>query len=1630
MRSNAYEIILKKTSSAYSISKGEPIIDLLSYYLVYQQNVRNIAEYKRCVELKKIISTLRQTDFGNNKENIHNVIRFLIGLKNTIKEDLSPEMFQNPFTFGLFDEMLPKPKREPFGSPQPYSYYPSHVFELPFSLKHQEIALEYQKSQSNFEYTVDSFDSRSYLSTTSQRQEETRLKTFLSPMSLPSMTSTHVSPYSQGSMYDYPRLTAPRDLQIPTSLSADVYVKISMPLTNVKSVIKEEFSTNDNKSMDIWELATQIDKDIPEDIWEIVCKLPPIEERQLIASSSREVCLWRETYSDKLNELQIISEKQFIRHIMYLTIGVETKSFPFSQESNCFYMKENLVLEGISQDHIKEYVSELLLVGTYYKRLYKFAFSETLEEHFHSNGLVYEAAREVVRRYLLEFRLAATEIYDKCFKASNEDLNCMPTLLQILYHMEPLKYEIETVASIYKVINTDAQTTKTTIPHGAELMSYLFNETSAITHKQTTFTVYNSLYTVCKVYFKFIERYIFEGELEDRYNEFFIRKDNQYVNCRSKRYWDKGFHITQAVAVPEFLKSVAKFILLCGKSLRLLKLCNPNDPLVLLISSDHPSVKCCVSFEDLERQQQVLDVYRTRCLFVSGELVTFDQILLKREAERKAFTEMASLKQAETMEKIIAERKRLAQLIIAEKQHSLRVLEAAMAEAKAAKCKAKQRERMRYELEHAAEKATEEVDSKLRNDERNKIMEYYSKLNMEVEKSKMHTEWKIKRLQLDQSRMQLLSTEERNLKREKLELEHQRNEEVMAMSIQSIDYNKSEHEIDDKDNEINSNVVAGDNMSESVQSIIMEDVEENNSQSHSEISSSIGQTSSTVISAICNVAKSFFGVSKSQDGHCDNNREVDEQGNIVLTKSESFIQHTQSSSDIGSKLNVFNDNLQFQRNKQDALLNKQKVMAHEFNQIDAENNPVKSPSLVHFATVDEENNLYDQNLPFMEAKRNKRKVLGTEIDVIKSEPKLVFQEPRTDAQKEALLNKMKVLGVEYNLPPENIIIREPLNNAQEEAVRNKKKIMSSDHEMSSFQGSSRSESVKRLGLTLNLKPYSEGCTREGSPAMTPNAGSITPGDIFPRLDLETPTTAEIPLEEAMTADIFTPRSEASKDLESAKTRDFLTTDGFNFPLIVDDENVESELTNTTHTGDTPDGSPLKALDTGAPNNTKYSFFNLLDGSYTLKDFDPFGIKDLKNYSKDHFTNKMKADMANSCYTNPSIIMEEVQKRPYENIFASRYVPEEDNEKKITCDNIATLTACLQRSVMLPLTYQLEVVNNSILTYFLVNLDMYEHLRSLKDYFFLMDGEFSRSICDNLFSKLVKTLNPQELLNFATLHNILDKALGSSISHVHKFSENLSFTITESPLSFQHSSPDVLQCLSLTYAVSWPLNIILSQEALLRYAKVFQFLVKMRRIFWVLGEDFEALKLSVKLSKEHSRKLVKSPQYISVQIYRHIMASMIRALDNYIVTTCILTSWIEFENDLKKARTLDDLYECHVIYIKKVLFRCLLNNRSTPVMKLLNDIFTVILKFSRVLKAGEWHQKEKDGQFTHTSFIQLQELFHLFEKLAKYLHKVVTKLMECGYQRHLVELLTMVNLNGYYNPEKTKSEQNTSVLSVT
>ncbi|XP_063829026.1 uncharacterized protein LOC135078358 [Ostrinia nubilalis] len=418
MRTHAYEIILKKTTKEIPTSDNDPVVDLLSFYLVSHQNAKNVAEYKRCVELKKAISTIRRHDFGENKDNIDSVLKFLVGLSNSVKEDLSPEMYKSPFSFGLFNEMLPKPPREVFGSPQPYPYFPSHVFDLPYSLRRQGRMLDSQISQTYTEYTVESFDSRALLADTAS-QQKSEVKTFLSPMSLASMTSTHLSPYSE-SLVNYTRLTGPRDLQIPSSPHTEANIKVSFTSTNEKLDMKEVFrAKTDDESLDIWELATQIDKDVPNDIWEIVSKLPPITERQLIASSSRELGLWKRIYADKMDSLKVVSERQFIRHIMYLIIGVETSSFPYNEETDplslaevgvetssfpyneetdALSLSEGVVLEGVSRPRLCRYSAALAhAVGV---ETSSFPYNEETDALSLAEGVVLEGvSKPRLRRY-------------------------------------------------------------------------------------------------------------------------------------------------------------------------------------------------------------------------------------------------------------------------------------------------------------------------------------------------------------------------------------------------------------------------------------------------------------------------------------------------------------------------------------------------------------------------------------------------------------------------------------------------------------------------------------------------------------------------------------------------------------------------------------------------------------------------------------------------------------------------------------------------------------------------------------------------------------------------------------------------------------------------------------------------------------------------------------------------------------------------------------------------------------------------------------------------------------------------------------------------------------------------------
>ncbi|KAK5641064.1 hypothetical protein RI129_009611 [Pyrocoelia pectoralis] len=336
---------------------------------------------------------------------------------------------------------------------------------------------------------------------------------------------------------------------------------------------------------------------------------------------------------------------------------------------------------------------------------------------------------------------------------------------------------------------------------------------------------------------------------------------------------------------------------------------------------------------------------------------------------------------------------------------------------------------------------------------------------------------------------------------------------------------------------------------------------------------------------------------------------------------------------------------------------------------------------------------------------------------------------------------------------------------------------------------------------------------------------------------------------------------------------------------------------------------------------------------------------------------------------------------------------------------------LQQSIMFPLGVQLKLVTNELLKFFINEQGYLKHLASLRNYFFLLDGEFGRNITENLFIRLYDVNFPIDLVNVHTLTVLVYKALDYS-TKLQSNSQFLSFRINDLPQVFDLGDPDVFDCISLTYKTSWPLNILLPSDTIAKYDEVFKFLLKLHRISWVLQNVFQDLKTLLKETESRNFVLMKSPQYRRLHQCRHIMTHFIQTLQSYILGEVLFSSWEIFENHLQSVTNIDQLYMLHTSYIKNIHFMCLLKQKSAPLQKILHKIFIVILKFYDYLRSRSWISVK--GVFMHPNFKKLDDIFNNFQELVLYLFKIGEKVVRCGYQPHLLQLLNMLNINHHYS----------------
>ncbi|KAL0968033.1 hypothetical protein UPYG_G00261390 [Umbra pygmaea] len=343
---------------------------------------------------------------------------------------------------------------------------------------------------------------------------------------------------------------------------------------------------------------------------------------------------------------------------------------------------------------------------------------------------------------------------------------------------------------------------------------------------------------------------------------------------------------------------------------------------------------------------------------------------------------------------------------------------------------------------------------------------------------------------------------------------------------------------------------------------------------------------------------------------------------------------------------------------------------------------------------------------------------------------------------------------------------------------------------------------------------------------------------------------------------------------------------------------------------------------------------------------------------------------------------------------------------VQLSGMVSLPVLMKHSVTTPLITHVSLVNKAVVDYFFVELGVERHFEALRHFLLMEDGEFAQSLSDLIFEKMGSGQSPGDLLTPLVLNSILSKALQYSLHGDSPLAPNFTFALRFLPETFHPHAPDALNCLELRYKVDWPLNIIITDSCINKYNRLFSFLLQLKHMVWSLRDVWFHLKRTA-LVKGAGR----SVQFRQLQLYRHEMQHFVKVIQGYIANQILQVSWLEFTTKLASASDLDAIHRTHADYLNRAIFRGLLTEKAAPVMNIIHSIFSLILKFRAQLIAHPWDSQQ--GEAVHPSFIAMQQSYNTFKYYSHFLFKVVTKLVNRGYQPHLEDFLLRINFNNYY-----------------
>ncbi|THC99924.1 hypothetical protein EYZ11_000622 [Aspergillus tanneri] len=265
--------------------------------------------------------------------------------------------------------------------------------------------------------------------------------------------------------------------------------------------------------------------------------------------------------------------------------------------------------------------------------------------------------------------------------------------------------------------------------------------------------------------------------------------------------------------------------------------------------------------------------------------------------------------------------------------------------------------------------------------------------------------------------------------------------------------------------------------------------------------------------------------------------------------------------------------------------------------------------------------------------------------------------------------------------------------------------------------------------------------------------------------------------------------------------------------------------------------------------------------------------------------------------------------------------------------------------------------------------LFDHLKALKKYLLLGQGDFIALLMESLASNLDRPANSQ---------------------YRHTLTAQLEHAIRAS--NAQYDSPDVLRrldarmlelshgeigwdCFTLEYKIDAPVDVVITPWGSTQYLKVFNFLWRVKRVEFALGSIWRRCMTGSRGVLGNVNDKV-GPDWKRARCVMAEMIHFVCQLQYYILFEVIEASWDQLQASISKPGcTLDDLIEAHTNYLNSITHKGLLgsSSKSTSANKYPEEGF--LTQLHQILKIMLAYKDAVDGlySFSVAEFTRRQEL---------------------------------------------------------